>query len=258
MKADKGVALKIEGSVALVTGANRGLGRAFARTLVERGARTVYAGARNPATISDPDVIPLKLDITDPDDVRAAAERCTDLTLLVNNAGILHRAHLLTSASLDQARDEMSTNYFSTLAMCRAFAPILGSNGGGAIVNMLSVLSFISLPHLSGGYCASKAAAWSMTNALRIELSGQGTQVVAVHAGYIDTDMTAGLTEPKISPEQVAAGTFDAVEAGSEEYLADDTSRGVKAALPNDLLAIYPSVKDQWDALAAPLASTAP
>ena len=250
--------MKIAGSVALVTGANRGLGRAFARELVERGASTVYAGARNPDTITDPGVVPLKLDITDPDDVRAAAERCHDLTLLVNNAGTIQPNTFLTAPNLDGARDEMATNYFGTLAMCRAFAPVLGTNGGGAIVNMLSVLSFISLPHLSGGYCASKAAAWSMTNALRVELSRQQTQVVAVHAGYIDTDMAQGITEPKIAPELVALGAFDALEAGLEEYLADDTSRGVKSALANDLAALYPSIRDQWDAWSGSIPSTTP
>jgi NAD(P)-dependent dehydrogenase (short-subunit alcohol dehydrogenase family) len=250
--------LKIAGSVALVTGANRGLGRAFARELVERGASTVYAGARNPDTITDPGVVPLRLDITDPDDVRAAAQRCTDLTLLVNNAGTIHPTTFLTSPDLDGAQDEMATNYFGTLAMCRAFAPVLGTNGGGAIVNMLSVLSFISLPHLSGGYCASKAAAWSMTNALRVELSRQQTLVVAVHAGYIDTDMAQGVTEPKIAPGLVAAGAFDALEAGLEEYLADDTSRGVKSALANDLTALYPSIKDQWDAWSESIPSATP
>ena len=250
--------MKIAGSVALVTGANRGLGRAFARELVARGASTVYAGARNPDTITDPGVVPVKLDITDPDDVRAVVQRCSDLTLLVNNAGTIHPNTLLGSSDLDGARDEMATNYFGTLAMCRAFAPVLGTNGGGAIVNMLSVLSFISLPHLSGGYCASKAAAWSMTNALRVELSRQQTQVVAVHAGYIDTDMAQGINEPKIAPELVAAGTFDALEAGLEEYLADDTSRGVKSALANDLAALYPSIQDQWDAWSSSIPSSTP
>jgi NAD(P)-dependent dehydrogenase (short-subunit alcohol dehydrogenase family) len=239
--------LKIAGSVALVTGANRGLGRAFARELVERGASTVYAGARNPDTVTDPGVVPVKLDITEPDDVRAVAERCSDLVLLVNNAGTIHPNTFLGSSDLDGARAEMATNYFGTLAMCRAFTPVLGSNGGGAIVNMLSVLSFISLPHLSAGYCASKAAAWSMTNALRVELSRQQTQVVAVHAGYIDTDMAQGINEPKIAPELVAAGAFDALEAGLMEYLADDTSRGVKSALANDLSALYPPIQHQWN-----------
>lgn len=234
--------MKIEGSVALVTGANRGLGQAFARALIERGAGLVYAGARDPETITDVDVVPIKLDITDPDDVAEAARQCGDVSLLVNNAGIALGRPLLGAPTLDSARDEMDTNYFGTLSMCREFAPVLGGNGGGALVNMLSVLSYLSIPH-SGAYCASKAALWSLTNSVRLELAAQGTLVVGVHAGYVDTDMAARITEPKISPEEVVSQTLDAIEAGRTEVLADDVSRDVRAALSAGVEALYPSLR---------------
>jgi NAD(P)-dependent dehydrogenase (short-subunit alcohol dehydrogenase family) len=224
--------MMIEGSVALVTGANRGLGQAFARALLERGARTVYAGARDPRRIIDRGVIPIELDITDASSVAAVAERCGDVTLLVNNAGIARMASLLGAPSLDDARAEMETNLFGTLSMCRAFAPVLGANGGGALINMLSIASFRALPIL-GSYAASKAAEWSMTNTIRSELAGQGTLVVGVHAGFIDTDMAAGVDAPKSSPEEVVAQVLDAVEAGRVEVLADDRTRAAKAALSN-------------------------
>lgn len=222
--------VSIEGCTALVTGANRGLGRAFALALLERGARTVYAGARDPDKVTDPGLVPVQLDITGPADVAAAAERCADTTLLINNAGVLRGGGVLASPSLDGARDELDTNLFGTLAMCRAFAPVLGRNGGGALVNMLSVLSWHTLPQV-GSYGVSKAAAWSMTNAVREELRDQGTLVVATHAAFIDTEMAARVTQPKISPAEVARQTLDAIEAGREEVLADQITRGVKAAL---------------------------
>ena len=233
--------MKISGSVALVTGANRGLGHAFARALIERGARTVYAGARDPATITDPDLVPVKLDITDAADVAATAALCGDVTLLANNAGVSYGSPLLAAPAPDGARAEIETNYFGTLAMCRAFAPVLGANGGGALVNMLSVLSFISFPQI-GSYSASKAAAWSLTNGVRLELAAQGTLVVGVHAGFIDTDMAARIDEPKISPIEVARQAFDAVEAGQLEVLADGLSRDVKAALSAELEVLYPAL----------------
>ncbi|GAA4096627.1 SDR family oxidoreductase [Nonomuraea soli] len=220
----------MEAWTALVTGANRGLGKAIAHALLARGARTVYAGARDPETVTDPRLVPVRLDITDPASVAAAAERCGDVTLLINNAGIGLRSGLIAPASPDAARAEMETNYFGTLAMCRAFAPTLARNGGGTIVNVLSVLSWITLPGL-GTYSASKAAAWAMTNGVRQELAGQGTRVVGVHAAFIDTDMAAGVELPKTSPADVAELVLDAVEKGEEEVLVDDITRQTKAAL---------------------------
>lgn len=222
--------MKVRDSVVLVTGANRGLGRAWARLLLEAGARKVYAAARDPRSVNLPDVIPLELDITRPEQVRHAAAECGDVTLLVNNAGIVCGGHLFDDDADSRARQELETNLFGTLAMCRAFAPILGANGGGAIVNVLSVLSWISIP---GGatYSISKAATWSMTNGVRIALKPQGTQVVGVHVAFMDTDMTAGIDAPKASPLDVVVQTVAALEAGQEEVLADGFTREVKRGL---------------------------
>ena len=143
----------------------------------------------------------------------------------------------------------METNFFGPMRMAQAFTPVLRDNGGGALVNVLSVLSFVSMPQ-GATYSASKAAAWSLTNALRIELRRQGTLVVAVHAGFIDTDMATGVDAEKVSPQSVASQIVAALEAGAEEVLADPTSEMVKAALPNDLTALYPALQAQWDAQA--------
>jgi len=239
--------MKIDGSVALVTGANRGLGRAYARELVSRGAAKVYGAARDPGAVTDPGVTPIALDITDPERVGQVARQCADVTLLVNNAGVMKASTFIDPPNLDAARLEMETNYFGTLSMCRAFAPVLAANGGGAIVNMLSVTSFYTNP-FNASYGASKAAAWSLTNGIRLELHHRGTLVVAVHAGFIDTDMAALATAPKISPESVAQQVFDAVEAGETEVLADERSRSVKASLSRDHELIYPPIQEFWDA----------
>jgi NAD(P)-dependent dehydrogenase (short-subunit alcohol dehydrogenase family) len=231
--------MDIAGSVALVTGANRGLGAAFCRALLDQGASKVYAGARDPDTIKVPGVIPVRLDITSPADVAAAVALCGDTTLLVNNAGILTGTSALGD---DEAgRREFETNVFGTLSMSRSFAPVLEANGGGAIINVLSVLSWFSVP-AGAWYCASKAAAWSFTNALRVDLLDQHTQVVALHVGYMDTDMAAGVEAPKASPDDVAAQALAGVEAGAFEVLADDTSRYVRGALSADLSALYPAL----------------
>lgn len=233
--------MDIKGSVALVTGANRGLGAALCRVLLDRGATTVYAGARDPSTVTMNGVVPLALDVTSLADIAAAAERCGDVTLLVNNAGIGTGTGSLAHNALEMARREFDTNVFGPLAMSRAFAPVLRANGGGAIVNVLSVLAWFSVPS-SAIYCASKAASWSLTNSLRQELRGQGTQVLGLHVGFMDTDMTAGIDAPKSSPDDVAAQTLDGVEAGAHEVLADDVSRNVRAALSADLTALYPTL----------------
>ena len=226
---------------ALVTGANRGLGRHFAIDLLKRGAK-VYAGARNPNSIDVDGAIPLAVDITDPASVAAAAKAAGDVTLLINNAGIDAGVNLLTG-DLDGARRDMETNYFGTLSMVRAFAPVIANNGGGGILNVLSVLSWVSFPDLSG-YCASKSAAWSMTNAVRAELADRGVVVTALHVGLMDTDMTAGLDQPKANPAEVAALALDAVAAGAYEVLADDTSRGVQAGLAKGVVALYPQLAE--------------
>jgi len=238
--------MKIEGAVALVTGANRGLGRAYARELVSRGAARVYGAARQPDQVTEPGVTPVALDVTDPGRVAEIARQCLDVGLLVNNAGVMKASTFTGAPSMDAARAEMETNYFGTLAMCRAFAPVLAANGGGAIVNMLSVTSFYTNP-FNASYGASKAAAWSLTNGVRLELHHQGTLVVAVHAGFIDTDMAALASAPKLSPDSVARQVFDAVEAGQIEVLADERTRTVKASLSRDHELIYPPIQEFWD-----------
>ena len=238
--------MKIEGAVALVTGAGRGLGQVDARELVRRGAAKVYGAARHPGQVTDPGVTPVALDITDPEQVAAVAEQCADVTLLINNAGVMKASTFIGAPSLDAARQEMETNYFGTLSMCRAFAPVLAANGGGAIVNMLSVTSFYTNP-FNASYGASKAAGWSLTNGVRLELHHQGTLVIAVHAGFIDTDMAALVDAPKISPQSVARQICDAIEAGQVEVLADERTRFVKASLPRDHELIYPPVQELWD-----------
>ena len=239
--------MQINGATALVTGANRGLGQVYARELVSRGAAKVYGAARNPAAVTEPGVTPVALDITDPGRVAQVAGECADVSLLVNNAGVLKYSTFIGAPDLAAARAEMEVNYFGTLSMCGAFAPVVAANGGGAIVNMLSVTSFYTNP-LDASYGASKAAAWSLTNGIRVELAHNGTLVIGVHAGFIDTDMAALTDAPKVSPESVAQQVFDAVEAGQIEVLADDRSRFVKASLSRDHELIYPDVQAFWDA----------
>ena len=239
--------MQINGATALVTGANRGLGQVYARELVSRGAARVYGAARNPAAVTEPGVTPVALDITDPGRVAQVAGECADVSLLVNNAGVLKYSTFTGAPDMAAARAEMEVNYFGTLSMCRAFAPVVAANGGGAIVNMLSVTSFYTNP-LDASYGASKAAAWSLTNGIRVELAHNGTLVIGVHAGFIDTDMAALTDAPKVSPESVAQQVFDAVEAGQIEVLADERSRFVKASLSRDHELIYPDVQAFWDA----------
>jgi len=238
--------MKLDGAAALVTGANRGLGAAIAQALVEAGAK-VYGAARDTATITNQDVVPMLLDVTNPRDITSAAGRCRDVSIVVNNAGIGRATASLAPGAVAAARAELETNYFGPMQVAQAFAPVLRDNGGGALVNVLSVLSFIAMPQ-AATYSASKAAAWSLTNALRMELRQQGTLVVAVHAGFIDTDMAAGVDAPKISPEAVAAHITAALEADAEEVLADPTSELVKASLADDLTTLYPALQAQWDA----------
>src|ERR1700722_8150700 len=217
--------MQIEGSTALVTGANRGLGRRFAEELLGRGAK-VYAAARNPAAITVPGVIPVALDITDPASVAAAADATGDVTLLINNAGSSTGARLLDGPLAD-IELEMNTHFFGTLAVTRAFAPQLAAGGESAVLNVLSVLSWVSLPD-AGAYSAAKSAEWALTNALRLQLADQGTQVTALHVGYMDTDRPARVTSPKRDPAAVARLALDGLAAGQPEVLADDLSRQVQ------------------------------
>jgi NAD(P)-dependent dehydrogenase (short-subunit alcohol dehydrogenase family) len=222
--------MEINNAVALVTGANRGLGRAFAERLLERGARKVYATARRPETVDLPGVEVLALDVTDPESVRAAAAAAPDVSLLVNNAGITTGTGLVTG-SLDTVRHELETNMFGPLGLIRELAPALAANGGGAIVNVLSAMSWFGV-NGANTYHMTKGAAWAMTNGVRLELADQGTLVTSVHLGLADTDMSAGWSVTKIAPADLADAALDGVEAGSAEVLADQWSRDVKARLP--------------------------
>jgi NAD(P)-dependent dehydrogenase (short-subunit alcohol dehydrogenase family) len=231
--------MEIKNSIALVTGANRGLGRHFAAELLSRGAAKVYAAARNPSTVDLPGVVPIRLDITDPASVAEAAATASDVTLLINNAGISTHARL-SDGDLDDVRREMETHYFGTLSVTRAFAPKLAGNGGGAILNVLSVLSWAHFPDY-GGYSAAKAAEWAQTNVIRQELAPSGIDVTALHVGYMDTDM-ADYVDPsnKVDPAGVAATALDAVQARIPEVLADDVSRRTKSALSGGPELLYP------------------
>jgi NAD(P)-dependent dehydrogenase (short-subunit alcohol dehydrogenase family) len=229
--------MKIEGSIALVTGANRGLGRRFAEELLARGA-AVYAAARNPGSVELPGVTPITLDVTNPASVAAAADATGDVTLLINNAGSSTGAALLGGPMAD-IELEMNTHFFGTLAVTRAFAPQLAAGGGGAVLNVLSALSWLSLPD-SGAYCAAKSAEWSLTNALRQELAAHGTQVTALHVGYMDTDMVRHITSPKSDPAVIARLALDGLQAGRAEVIADDGSRQVQSKLSGGVAALYP------------------
>ena len=223
--------MKIENAVVLVTGANRGLGRAFAQAALARGARKVYAAARDTATLQDlPGVVPIRLDVTRAEDVARVAAECGDVTVLVNNAGIAHLGGFFADDTIELAQRQLDTNYFGPLRMSRAFAPLLAANGGGAILNVLSVASWLNGP-LLGAYGVSKSAAWALTNGLRLELAPQGTQVTGLHVGFVDTDLTRGLDVPKSLPADVVRAAFDGLEAGDAEVLADDISRMVKQGL---------------------------
>ncbi|WP_433554240.1 SDR family oxidoreductase [Micromonospora zamorensis] len=231
--------MKIAGSTALVTGANRGFGRHLAAELLARGA-TVYAGARNPDTVDLPGVTPVRLDITDPASVTAAAKLAGDVTLLINNAGIETGTDLL-EGDLDLIRLELETHYFGNLSMVRAFAPIIAGNGGGTILNVLSVLSWVNFPG-AGAYGAAKSAEWAMTNALRAQLAERGVRVAGLHVGYMDTDMTAGVTAPKSDPAVIARIGVDGIEADAYEIVTDETSRQVQAGLAGGVAALYPQL----------------
>lgn len=223
--------MKIRDAVVVVTGANRGIGLAFTQALLARGARKVYAGARDPATVAGaPRVEAIRLDVTQPEDVAAAVARAGDATLIINNAGVGHFGGFLADDSEEVARRMLETNYFGMLRVSRAFAPVLKANGGGALLNVLSIASWINGGQLAA-YAASKSAAWSLTNALRSELMGQHTQVTALHMAFVDTDLTRGVDAPKASAADIVAHALDGLESGADEVLADERTRLVKAGL---------------------------
>jgi NAD(P)-dependent dehydrogenase (short-subunit alcohol dehydrogenase family) len=222
--------MKIRNAVALVTGANRGIGLAFTRELLARGARKVYAGVREPSAIKQSAVEPLRLDVTKPEEIVAAAVHARDVTLLINNAGAARQGGFLAPDSEAAARFHFETNFFGVLRMSKAFAPILAANGGGAILNVLSVASWLNRGQLAA-YAASKSAAWSLTNSLRYEMAAQRTQVLALHMGFVDTDLAREIDAPKSSPDEIVIRALDALESGLDEVLADERTRLAKQAL---------------------------
>jgi NAD(P)-dependent dehydrogenase (short-subunit alcohol dehydrogenase family) len=224
--------MNVTGSIVLVTGANRGIGQALVAALQAAKAAKIYAASRDGAA-GAPGTVALKLDVTKPAEVAAAAQAAQDVTLLINNAGVNFNTPLMKIAALDNARTEMEVNYFGTAAMCRAFAPVLAKNGGGAIVNMLSILARVNLP-LMGSLCASKAAALSLTQAVRAELAKQGTRVIGVLPGAVRTRMTEGVDVPKIEPQEVAAAILAAIAGDDEEIYPGEMAAGVKAGLAAD------------------------
>lgn len=219
--------VSIKGSTALVTGGQRGLGKAFVNELLARGATKVYATARNPQAGDDPRIVPVALDVTDSTSVAALADIAGDVSIVINNAGVGGVGPLL-STDIDEVRATFETNLFGAIRVAQAFAPTLRRNGGGALVDIHSALSWIAG---AGAYGASKAAFWSATNSLRLELAPQNTLVVGVHLGYADTDLTAGVTAPKLDPREVANAVVDGIELGNTEVLVDDASRYFKQAV---------------------------
>lgn len=222
--------MNLKNAVVLITGANRGLGLAFARIALARGALKVYAAARDPSTITLPGVEVIKLDVSNPADVAAAAARATDVTLVINNAGVAAMGGFLDADAIESAQRHLDVNLFGSLRVAQAFAPVLAANGGGALLNVLSIASWINGQPL-GLYAMSKSAAWAMTNGLRHDLRAQGTQVLGLHMGFVDTDLTKGIDAPKSTPDSIVNQAFDGLEAGAEEVLADERTRQVKQGL---------------------------
>ncbi|WP_226100565.1 SDR family oxidoreductase [Dickeya oryzae] len=223
--------MNVKGSVALVTGANRGLGAAFARALIAAGASKVYAAARDPLAVMEPGVIPVRLDVTRPEEIEALAKELDDVNILVNNAGIGGSGAVLAPSSIDLLRSQFETNAVGPLRMTQAFAPILAAHSGSAIINVISVLSWATLPGITGSYSASKAAAWALSNAMRQELKAQGTDVLSLHVAFMDTDMARGVPGDKASPDDIARMSIVALENGESELLADEVTKGVHAGL---------------------------
>lgn len=229
----------LSGAVVLVTGANGGIGSHFVRQALARGAAKVYASARTPRDWDDERIVPLMLDVTDPASIAAAAAAASDVTVLINNAGASVSSPGILSHTDEEIRSNVETNFLGPLFLARAFAPLLSGRPGAAIIDIHSALSWFAV---AGIYSATKAALWSATNSLRIELAPAGVHVVGVHVGYVDTAMAANVTDPKLDPAALVAAVLDATEAGEYEVLADETSIQVKAALSAPLEALYPQL----------------
>jgi NAD(P)-dependent dehydrogenase (short-subunit alcohol dehydrogenase family) len=222
--------VKLDNAIVLITGANRGIGFAFAKAALARGARKVYAGVRKPGDIRLPGLTPIQLDVTSPDDIAAAAQAAGDVTLVINNAGIAETGGPLASDAEESLRRHLDVNLLGTLRVSRAFAPVLARNGGGALLNVASIASWISGPLLAN-YAVSKSAVWSLSNGLRNDLRAQHTQVTTLHMAFVDTDLTNGIDAPKSTPEIIVARAFDALEAGADEVLADEMTQQVRQGL---------------------------
>ncbi|HWU46467.1 MAG TPA: SDR family oxidoreductase [Humibacter sp.] len=229
----------LNGAVVLITGANGGIGTRFVHEALARGAAKVYATARNPRAWDDERIVPLTLDVTDPASVRAAVEAAPDVTVLINNAGASPATPGILTHTDEEIRANVETNFLGPLFLARAFAPVLSAKSESVIIDIHSALSWFAV---AGIYSATKAALWSATNSLRLELAPEGVHVVGVHVGYVDTPMAAHATEPKFDPAELVRRVFDAVAAGEYEVLADDTSVQLKAALSAPLEAVYPQL----------------
>jgi NAD(P)-dependent dehydrogenase (short-subunit alcohol dehydrogenase family) len=236
--------MQIHGSVALVTGANRGLGQRLAQQFLERGAAKVYGAARRPETVTTPGVTPIYMDITDAASVEAAAAATGDVTVLVNNAGIASSATLL-GGTMAEVRAPMESHFFGTLSVTRAFAPQLISNSPGAVLNVVSVLSWMH-PEMLGAYAAAKTALWAQSDAVREEFTPHGVALTALHIGFMDTDMIADLDAMKTDPAVIARLALDGVQDGVVEVLTDDMTRAAKSALSRDRIAGAASAFAAW------------
>ena len=230
----------LAGAVVLVTGANGGIGSELVSEALKRGASKVYATARHPRQWEDARIVPLALDVTDPASISAALQAAPDVTVLINNAGISPSSPGILSHSDAEIRANVETNFVGPLMLARAFAPVLSRNEGAALVDIHSALSWYAV---AGIYSATKAALWSATNSLRLELAPAGVHVLGVHVGYVDTAMAASASGPKVDPADLARAILDSVQAEDYELLADDTSRQVRAGLSAPLEAVYPQLR---------------
>ena len=252
------MAFSISGSVAFVTGSNRGIGRALVGALLEKGAGKVYAGARSIASLGEftaghgDRVVGVEIDVTNADQIATAARGASDVTLLINNAGVAGPAGIpITEApSLQMARDQMDVNLFGTLAVSQAFSPILGANGGGALVNLVSVAGIVNFPPLAT-YSATKAAVHSLTQGFRFWLREQGTHVAGVYPGPVDTDMAKEIPMEKESPENVANYILTALEAGQEEIFPDAMAQGMGAGFEESPKGLEHQVTEMITTMAA-------
>lgn len=227
-------------SVVLVTGANGGLGREFVRQALVRGSTKVYASARRPGDWSDPRVVPLELDVTNSESIADAARASADVTIVVNNAGIFTATgDSLLTGDVEQTRRIFETNFFGAVAVARAFTPVMEAHGSGAIIDVVSAVSWRAI---NGAYSASKAAFWSASNSLRVELAEKHIHLLALHMGFVDTPMTHEIGGPKSDAAEVVLAAYDGLEQGALEVLADDVAVTIKAALSSPVEALYSSL----------------